>query len=252
MNKKGKYDALRNKAIELLKIEPKPMQYGDLKRSIMKSTGESDNSVDAALWNLHILHPKDVFKPSRGIIAYRFSSSDSNTILTNPGAAAIEDEIGKSVNENDFYKPFAGWLKDMNECTRAEPLGGKLFGSKWGTPDVIGVWETNRRDIIKGIIEIVSAEIKTDANQIVTAFGQACAYRLFSHKVYLVIPKNSTKDDLARTDKLCQLFGIGLVLMNTENPSQPEFEIRARPQKFEPDLYEANEHLAKVEKLLWK
>ncbi len=49
-------------------------------------------------------------------------------------------------------------------------------------------------------LELVSAEIKIDASQSVTAFGQACAYRLFSHKVYIVMPITieAVKDHLER------------------------------------------------------
>ncbi len=42
-------------------------------------------------------------------------------------------------------------------------------------------------------------------------FSQACAYRLFSHRSYLVVPKQAHADELARLDALCEIFGIGLV-----------------------------------------
>ena len=52
-----------------------------------------------------------------------------------------------------------------------------------------GKRESCRSDIIQAPVEIVAAEIKLDMAQLVTAFGQACAYCLFAHKSYLVIPK---------------------------------------------------------------
>lgn len=55
------------------------------------------------------------------------------------------------------------------------------------------VYKFSEIDPIKAHPEIVSVEIKTDTNQLITAFGQACAYKLFSHKVYLVIP-NAEQD----------------------------------------------------------
>lgn len=88
-----------------------------------------------------------------------------------------------AIKEEDFYVPFGEWLKnDIEDVTDAIPLGRNKFKDKWGTPDVIGKREPRRSDIIKGATEIVSAEIKTDSAQLVTAFGQACAYKLFSHK----------------------------------------------------------------------
>ncbi len=102
--------------------------------------------------------------------------------------------------------------------------------------------------IIQAPVEIVSAEIKTETSQLVTAFGQACAYNLFSHKTYLVIPKSSPEDEIARLDSLCQVFGIGLVLFNVRDPQIPAFEIRVRPRKGEPDQFYANRYMKLIEK----
>ena len=118
---------------------------------------------------------------------------------------------------------------------------------KWGTPDVIGKRESKRSDIIQAPVEIVSAEIKPEVSQLVTAFGQACAYCLFSHKSYLVVPKQAPQDEIARLDSLCQVFGIGLVLFDSGNPKDPDFSVRVRPRKQEPDLFYANKYMALIE-----
>ena len=113
------------------------------------------------------------------------------------------------MKEEDFYVPFADWLEnDLEECTKAIPLGGSRFKDKWGTPDVLGKWESKRSDIIQAPTEIVSAEIKLDINQLITAFGQAAAYRLFSHRTYLVVPVQAGRDEIARLDSLCSSYGI--------------------------------------------
>jgi hypothetical protein len=135
----------------------------------------------------------------------------------------------------------------MEECTRAIPLGGNRFRDKWGTPDVVGKSESKRTDIIQAPVEIVSAEIKPDVYQLVTAFGQACAYCLFSHKVYLVISKKAPKDEIARIDALCQVFGLGLVLFDSDNPKDPQFDIRTRPRYQQPDLFYANRYMRLIE-----
>jgi hypothetical protein len=93
----------------------------------------------------------------------------------------------------------------------------------------------------------VSAEIKTDSNTLITAFGQACSYRLFSHKVYLVIPNSSSESDLARLDALCRLYGIGLILFDAQKPKDPGYEIRVRAGKNEPDMFYVNRNLKTVE-----
>jgi hypothetical protein len=99
--------------------------------------------------------------------------------------------------------------------------------------------------------EIVSAEIKTESTQLITAFGQACAYSLFSHKSYLVIPKRSSPDDISRLDALCQGFGIGLVLFDTTSPEIPGFTIRIRPRKSEPDMFYNNNFMRLIEEKLF-
>jgi len=83
-----------------------------------------------------------------------------------------------------------------------------------GYSSVLGVYKFSEIDTIKASLEIVSAEIKTNTNQLITAFGQACAYKLFSHKVYLVIP--NAEQDVGRIESLCLIFGIGLVLFDPQ------------------------------------
>jgi len=132
-----------------------------------------------------------------------------------------------------------------------DPLGGNRFRDKWGTPDVIGKRESRRSDILQAPTEIVSAEIKTDVLQLVTAFGQACSYCLSSHKSYLVVPDSSPQDEIGRLDALCQVFGIGLILFNPSSPENPNFDIRMRARKQDPDMFYTNKYLKLVEKDLF-
>ena len=138
-------------------------------------------------------------------------------------------------------------MNETEECTKAVALGGNRFRDKWGTPDVLGKRESKRSDIIQAPVEIVSAEIKPDVSQLVVAFGQACAYCLFSHKVYLVVSNRAPDDELARLDALSQVFGLGLVLFDSENPKDPRFTIRSRPRYQQPDLFYANRYMRLVE-----
>ncbi len=159
---------------------------------------------------------------------------------------------GGKIIEDDFYKPVADYLRgELDECTRAIPLGGKRFQDKWGTPDVIGILEPPRSAIIKPPTEIVTAEVKINTSDLVTAFGQACAYKVFSHKVYLAIPKKSDRKDLDKLDALCNIFGIGLILFDHNNPRAPGFEIRVRATKQDPDMFYVNYYMKYVEKELF-
>ena len=98
---------------------------------------------------------------------------------------------GIKIKEIDFYEPFAEWLKnDLDEVNTAISLGGAGLKSKWGTPDVVGIYKPLASNLIKFPIEIISAEIKIDPQAPVVAFGQAIAYRLFSTKTYIAMPAN--------------------------------------------------------------
>lgn len=238
-------DRITKKALDLLRETPAGIRYAELVRQVSASDDTlKTNTIHGNIWDLDQKFPHDVYKPSRGLfrlVEYRDPETDQ-----------LKDELvvkpKKTIREEDFYEPFAEWLQsDMEECTKAISLGGNKFRDKWGTPDVIGKRESKRSDIIQAPVEIVSAEIKPDVGQLVTAFGQACAYCLFSHKSYLVVPSQSPQDEIARLDSLCQVFGIGLILFDSTNPSNPDFSIRVRPRKQEPDLFYANKYMKLIE-----
>jgi hypothetical protein len=71
----------------------------------------------------------------------------------------------------------------------------------------------------------VSADVKIDPIGLITAFGQACAYRLFSHKSYIVVLLDSPEDDIGLFDTLGRIFGIGLILFNAKEPQNASFDI---------------------------
>jgi hypothetical protein len=236
-------------AIEILKTNPNGVRYSDLVRKIHDKLPEIPvNTIHGTVWNLEIRVPKEVYKPARGL--FRFAAFAE--------VESIKDEQKpthkvEKMEEEDFYRPFTDWLvNELEECTKAIPLGGNRFRDKWGTPDVIGKREPLRSDIVKAPTEIVSAEIKTDTRDLITAFGQACSYKLFSHKSYIVVPRSSSDDDISKLDALCLIFGIGLVLFDNMNRDDPKFEIRVRPIKHEPDMFYVNKYMKLIEKELFE
>lgn len=237
------------KAIEILKLNPDGIHYSDLVRKISQEFPDIPvNTIHGTVWDLDKRLPNEVYKPARGL--FRHVNFKEEEISKEEPKLPFE---AVKIKEEDFYKPFANWLvNELEECTVAIPLGGNKFKDKWGTPDVIGKREPQRSDIVKAPTEIVSAEIKVDARDLITAFGQACSYKLFSHKSYIVIPKNSPQDDVSKLDALCMIFGIGLVLFDNNNPQDPQFEIRARPLRHEPDMFYVNKYMKLIEKELWR
>ena len=233
------------KAFEILGNSPEGIRSFDLVSRI----GALDSSfkpktIRGYVWDLHEQYPGRVYKPSRGLFRL--------TKYRDPETDELKSELvpkqPKKFKEEEFYQPFADWLvNDVEECTKAISLGGSRFRDKWGTPDVIGKRESKRSDIIQAPVEVVSAEVKPDTTQLVTAFGQACAYCLFSHKSYLVVSNEAPGDEIARLDALCQVFGIGLVLFDPRDPGDPKFVIRARALYKSPDLFYANRYMKLIE-----
>ena len=242
-------ERIKNAAFELLAGNPDGLRYSELVKHISEKDDKFNvNTIGGCIWDLDAHFPEKVYKPSRGLFRLKeYKDPDSEDLKKE-----VQPKEPTKVKEEDFYEPFSNWLQnDIEDVTQAIPLGKNCFRDKWGTPDVIGKRESRRSDIIQAPIEIVSAEIKTETSQLITAFGQACAYKLFSHKCYLVVPKQSSQEEIARLDSLCQLFGIGLVLFDAGNPADPDFAIRVRPAKSEPDLFYTNKYMTRIEKELF-
>jgi hypothetical protein len=244
-------DEIQDTTLKILDSHPEGMRWMDLLHAIKSAMPNLEKKFHGSVADLYKREPEIFYKPERGLWKLvKYKETQADTIISK--ATEIKKEPNKTT-EQDFYEPFANYLEeDLEDVTKAIVLGGNRFRDKWGTPDVIGKKESSRSDIIKATTEIVSAEIKTDTGQLITAFGQACAYCIFSHKSYLVVPRTSTEEDLSRLDALCQVFGIGLVLFDAGNPDIPNFQIRVRPKRYEPDMFYTNKYLKLVEKELFE
>jgi len=244
-------ERIKAMALEFLESHPDGLRYSELHSKIQAADiGFNSNTIGGCIWNLDAIFPDKVYKPSKGLFRLLKNKPIESEIAEQP--VSCVPVLSNKIKEEGFYAPFADWLKsEIEDVTHAIALGGNKFKDKWGTPDVVGKRESRRSDIIKGPTEIVSAEIKTETQQLVTAFGQACAHKLFSHKVYLVVPAQSQDEEISRLDSLCQIFGIGLVTFDAESPKAPNFRIFVRPVRHEPDLFYTNKYMARIEKELF-
>jgi hypothetical protein len=223
------------------------LRWSDILRRVRESSPDTPgNSVQGATFAL-FRDDEEIVKVSRGF--YRLAKYDAverqNTMPDTSETTIVEvsrpGQEPAKLREQDFYEPFAEWLRDdLNDVINAVPLGGALFRSKWGTPDVIGVLKPLASDLIKFDAQIVSAEIKIDTAQPVVAFGQAVAYKLFSHKAYVVMPSTMQEPDYDRLVALCGIHGIGLVTFDLDK-EDPNFTIRVNAQFSQPDMLFVNE-----------
>ncbi len=254
MAREGKTQKIYNEALQVIKNSGSGIRYSDLHREISRRLPKvNSNTIHSTLHRLRQKiqtgEEKRVSMPERGLFVWNDEQISGQQSLSTP---MIELKINKhknKKNEKHFYQPFANYLvEELNECTKAVPLGRNIFQDKWGTPDVIGVYRFSDIDPIKPPPEIITAEIKIaiDTASLITAFGQACSYKLFSHKVYMAIPEQAGQEAISRLESLCILFGIGLILFNFDNPQDPQFKIRTRAQKSEPDYYYLNQYLRRL------
>lgn len=228
--------------VRILRTKPEGMRFTNLATKVSEELPDiPPSTVNPYVSEVDRHASEDVYKPARGLFRL-VEFQDEEACEPIPSKQSLEESV--------FYEPFADWLvSELDECTKAIPLGGNKFKGRWGTPDVIGIREL--RGIIQAPTEIVSAEIKTDTGSLITAFGQACSYKLFSHKCYVVVPRNAPEDDVARLDSLCLLFGLGLVLFDAGNADTPAFEIRGRALKHEPDMFYVNKYIKLIDEKLF-
>ena len=236
------------KAKELIDSSPDGKRYSQLHAEIAAAYPDIPlNTIHGSLHKFRTEMPDAYYLPTRGLYRNVKYKTDGENVTP-----FVKTEKTEKVKEEDFYEPLADWIvNELEEATKAISLGGNKFKDKWGTPDVIAVREARRSDIIKPPTEIISAEIKLDIAGLITAFGQCCAYKLFSHKSYLVVPLSSSEEDIARLDALARIFGIGLVLFDSSNPKEPGFTIRARASAEDPDMFYVNKYLKLVEDALF-
>ncbi|MCU0987970.1 MAG: hypothetical protein MUC89_24150, partial [Acetobacteraceae bacterium] len=188
------------------------------------------NTIQGSLHKL-LTTASDIKKVTRGVYAIETPLPNAAESLGDDGQENTPQPAHMAAGtggETAYYAPFAEWLRDeLEEVSEVMALGGNLFKGKWGTPDVIGVLKPRPSDLIKFQPQIVSAEVKTDPNQTIVAFGQALSYRLFSNKSYIAVPAITSPDDLDRLEALATITGIGLVTFALKT-EMPDFHLVVR------------------------
>lgn len=234
-------------SIELLESNPEGLRFSVLAKLLKEKLPDINHgNIPANLVSLQNNAKGMIYKPAKGW--YRHEKYRD----IEPQSAILTQEVQlKKPTEQQFYEPFAKWLvEELEDCSKAIPLGGSKFKDKWGTPDVLGLLMPKLTDIFTFPIEVVSAEIKVNTKGLITAFGQACSYQLFSHRVYIVIPKDSLPEDISRLDSLCSIFGLGLIIFDAYNTDDPDFRIMTRAITKRPDMFYVNKYLMPIADIL--
>ncbi|MGH8335558.1 MAG: hypothetical protein ACRETL_01750 [Gammaproteobacteria bacterium] len=243
---------IHEQAMQVLEANQKGIRWSDLLRAVEAGTPDTPhNSIHGAIHNLLTTRTAEIVKVARGTYQLAKFVEDDDKLATAQEATTVETPVeadtpgAETLTEQDFYASFAEWLEDNDEATIASPLGGNSLGGKWGTPDVIGVLKPHAQDIFKFEPQIVTAEIKAVPSQPVVAFGQAVAYRLFSHKSYIVVPNSTSSDDMSSLKSLCSIHGVGLVTFSLDR-NYPDFKVTIIPTIAAPDMFYVNNMLERL------
>jgi hypothetical protein len=245
---------IQARALAILEASAGGIRWGEMLKKIHAADPETPpNTIHGAIQSLFSSNDS-IIKVARGTyqLAKYADAQALAAVAADQASASEEVEVETPAHvkvvlmEADFYESFAQWLIDVaEEANAATALGGSILKGKWGTPDVIGVLKPRVHDILQFEPQIVSAEIKLDPGQPVVAFGQAVAYRLFSHKSYIVVPNTTSEDDLSRLKALCSIHGVGLVTF-TLDKAAPDYTVIVLPMQANPDMFYANQMLRRL------
>ena len=105
--------------------------------------------------------------------------------------------------ERELYDKAAEWIVEEESLEGKDYIvqTGRLANPiKWGNPDVVII-----QKIAGKSDRIIVAEVKNtqEASKLFEGFGQACAYKIFSHLQYLVVPMPEDRKVYSQLKKLC-------------------------------------------------
>ena len=106
-------EQIRKKALELIASQPAGIRYSQLTALIHEAMPEIPvNTIHGNIWNLDAVFPNKVAKPARGVFqAIEFREEEAQP----EPAIAVEQAEEAKVGEEQFYEPFADWLKNELE-----------------------------------------------------------------------------------------------------------------------------------------
>ena len=72
-----------NKAVELIKSNPKGLRYSELQRGLQSCFPDtSPNTITESSWNLDVTRSEKIYKPTRGLFKYRLTSEEETERTT--------------------------------------------------------------------------------------------------------------------------------------------------------------------------
>ena len=128
--------------------------------------------------------------------------------------------------EKSLYPAVSEFLKNELGCTETKYNAG----TSYGLIDVLGFRE--RKSYFASQAEVVAVEVK-EGTRLLNYIGQAVAYSLYSHRVYLALKRpdgrRMTQDEIDVSSRI----GVGLLSISCEN----KINLVATSNEFDPEHY---------------
>ncbi len=245
---KGITKNIRDKAYEFIQNSPDGIRYSELVAKIRNEFPKyKEGTIAVQVTDLPSStdYGRSIERVDRGIYKPK-SAGSSGKVISASGTTRTAVR-----NEEKFYAEFARFVRDdLVECTHAVKYGNNRLQNdkKWFNPDIVGFYHAGLAGTYQRAPDIVTGELKTSTayKDAIEGFAQAAAYRLFSHKSYLALPKEMSSDDIDVVESLCIQFGLGFVLFNRRDPQNAQFTLRNRALWHEPNIAYLNKYGQKI------
>jgi hypothetical protein len=155
---------------------------------------------------------------------------------------------GQVLTEEDLYPLLINYLKStiglyclrINEKRSKNKLGAGA--NKWLHPDIVAMetkdtgWHESIRECVKhgagGRVRLLSFEVKKKLSMgnVREYFFQAVSNSTWANEGYLVTAEIADSNVEYELRMLSSLHGIGIILLDTENPSESEIFLPAKPR----------------------
>lgn len=178
---------------------------------------------------------------------YISNLSDQEAVAETSGKAAVSRDKRATVeSEHDLYPKLRTFLlvehdvhaMRINEKHSSNNNGPR--GNHWLYPDLVGLenlsgsWSSDVKDCVKNyadkLTKIWSFEVKKRINRtnVRESYFQAVSNSSWANMGYLVAAEVEGSDTLKEMRLLYAIHGIGLIVLDSENPSESEILIPAR------------------------
>jgi hypothetical protein len=225
-------------ALEVLGNSPDGLRRSELLQQIRRiAPGINERSMSRALCSLDKATSAHIYKPARGW--FRLSKFRADAMQETVANVKRRHQI---LTLSKAEKLFGDWLIDELQIATHTftPSSDKCWGP-WGCPSIVALNSSHTFDYGNTGSLIVSAKIVVRMNGLESALAQACAARLFAHRIYLVVPKQVQTLEMLFLMRLCKALGLGLVVFDPYCHARPGFRQTVRAAEHKPDSIDVNQ-----------